>query len=75
MDVEEIISRPNGSVYSEEEMAAVVERYIKERKGVNVSVNIKKHLRPDMPFMDRFYGAQVSKLVDAFNISVAYLNK
>lgn len=59
-----------------EEMAYVVEQYIKDRKGENVNINIMKDLNPGSVFFFHNYRKEVSKLINAYNIAEGYfLNK
>ena len=72
MNVEEIVKRPNGSEYSVEELAFVVEQYIFKLKGRVVKINLKKGIRPNPFDVQLKYPRQVELLNMAFERAQYY---
>ena len=70
MDIKEIIQRKSPATYTVEELQFAVEKYIEQKKGQNVVVNIYKDMNMsqltqfDMLRMD----SQHVMLMNAFNI-------
>jgi len=72
MNVQEIVSRGTGSHFSPNELMFVVEQYIKEKKGVEVKLNILKGLNPRQRIGQFIYQQQITKLNDAFTKASEY---
>lgn len=70
MDIKEIIQRKSPAIYTVEELQFAVEKYIEQKKGQNVVVNIYKDMnmsqltQHDILRMD----SQHVMLMNAFNI-------
>ncbi len=76
MNLQEIINRPNNSTFETKELEFVVESYIKDKKGVDVSINITKGVPINNMFTQHIFAAQVEKLNTAFDYAQKhYLNK
>lgn len=68
MDVYNIVNRSNGTIISTQEMIFVLEQYIKEKKGVNVTISILSR----KPKSSASYLAEHMKLNRAFNVALSY---
>lgn len=76
MNILEIVKRKSGSKFQLSEIIHVVTRYIREKKGRDIAINIEKGL-PDRsnPFFYQLYSAQLKKLYNAFDIASDYFIK
>jgi hypothetical protein len=72
MNVEEICNRVNGSVFETEELIFVVEAYIKDRKGVNVNINLSRGNAAFNSIYSHVYAQQIESLNGAFNVASRY---
>lgn len=68
MNLKEIISRHDRYPVDEMEMIFVVENYIKDRKGVNVNIDIRTNRN------EISYTFQIHKLINAYNYAKIYHN-
>ncbi len=72
MEINEIVSRNTGSNYTVDEMSYVVEQYIKEKKGVEVNINLEKNINTSTQHGQFAYLSQVSSLDNAFSYACKY---
>ena len=75
MKIKEIVNRPTGSSIQQEEMIYVVQSYIKEKKGIEVDINLFKNLDPNSPFFRMMGVQELNKLVKAFDKAVEHFIK
>lgn len=76
MNLQEIINRPDNSTFETKELEFVVGSYIKEKKGVDVDINITKGVRFNHILTQYLFAAQAEKLNTAFDYAQKYyLNK
>lgn len=75
MNILEIVKRKTGSKFQLEEVVFVVAEYIKEKKGVNVDINLEKGVNRRSPLFSMMYQDQLKKLYDAFDIASDYFIK
>jgi hypothetical protein len=75
MNILEIVKRKAGSKFQLEEVVFVVAEYIKEKKGVNVDINLEKGVNRRSPLFSMMYQDQLKKLYDAFDIASDYFIK
>ena len=76
MNLQEIINRPNGSVFDRKELEFVVEQYIYKMKGIRVNINTFQGI-PNHPMMAKMIApTEIQKLNMAFGVAQQYfLNK
>jgi hypothetical protein len=75
VNILEIVKRKTGSKFQLEEVVFVVAEYIKEKKGVNVDINLEKGVNRRSPLFSMMYQDQLKKLYDAFDIASDYFIK
>lgn len=69
MNTKEII---NKNELSTEEMVFVVQEFIKEKKGVDININLLKGLHPQNPLFALKYSGQISMLDKAYDKALAF---
>lgn len=72
MVVEEIVNRPTSQPVDQSEMIYVVEQYIKDKKGVEVDINLLKGINKKSPMASILLQEQLGMLVEAFEIARGY---
>lgn len=75
MNLQEIINRPDGANFEVQELAFVVEKYIEQKKGREVRINLTKGLHPRHPFFRNMYYSQVKKLMVAYSVAESYFKQ
>ncbi len=75
MNILEIVKRKSGSKFRLEEVCFVVAEYIREKKGVNVDINLEKNFNRRSLSFSIMYQNQLKKLYDAFDIASEYFIK
>lgn len=71
MDAVEISKRESPQVVSQEEMEYVVKQFIKEKKGVDVDINLRKGIEGHQ-FEGHFLPIQMGLLLEAFGTASHY---
>ncbi len=72
MNILEIVKRKSGSKFRLEEVCFVVAEYIREKKGVNVDINLEKNFNRRSLSFSIMYQNQLKKLYNAFDIASDY---
>lgn len=78
MNLEELLTRPQGVAYSVEEASFLVEQYIKDATGQDVKVNIYKNMPNPAnlnPFGQIILQNEHQKLFSAFSVALDELLK
>jgi len=76
MSIQEIVNRPNNSTFETKELEFVVQSYIKDKKGVNVDINLSKGNPAFNDIYREIYYGNLQKLNTAFDYACKYyLNK
>lgn len=75
MNILEIVKRKSGSKFRLEEVCFVVAEYIREKKGVNVDINLEKNFNRRSLSFSIMYQNQLKKLYNAFDIASEYFIK
>lgn len=77
MEIYKIISKPTPQELSVEEMSFVVEAFIKEKTGKEVTINLMKGLNEMMPgiILQQLYLREVNALMLAFNHAAEFYHK
>lgn len=71
MEVNEIVNRKTGSIFSQEELEFVIKEYIKEKKGVDININLSKNFTGT--HFDSFINQDQMILLDkAFEVAQRY---
>lgn len=73
MKTKEIINKPDTEALSDQEMAYVVQEYIKERKGQDVVINIYKNFNQNNPLSTMFLAQEINQLHEAYNTAKYWL--
>lgn len=73
MNIEDIIHKPSPARISIKEMTFVIEQYIKEKKGRDVTINLERGLPPRASLIfGHLYQSQLKKLNNAFSTASEY---
>lgn len=76
MNILEIIKRKSGSKYQLAEVIHVVNDYIRQKRGVDVAINLEEGLpQRNHPLFATLYTEQLRKLYNAFDIASDYFIK
>ena len=74
MSIKEIISRPNGSTYSVEEMCYIIEQYVLIKKNHKVVVNPYKGCILNGTLNPLLFQVELKKIIKAFNYALVFIN-
>lgn len=74
MSIKEIISRPNGSTYSVEEMCYIIEQYVLIKKNRKVVVNPYKGCILNSTLNPLLFQVELKKIIKAFNHALVFIN-
>lgn len=75
MSIKEIISRPNHSQYSVEEMCYIIEQYIFIKKDRKITINPYKSSILNGKINSLYFQIELKKIIKAFNYALVFINR